>query len=86
MPQGSPIFELDDVRITPYVAQFGGTSYQITSISDVRATQTKRLSRLAIFVFLLGVGLFIAAFLRSGSEAQADANFPLAIAAVGIKY
>jgi len=58
MPQGSPIFELDDVRITPYVAQFGGTSYQITSISDVRATQAKRLSRLAIFVFLLGVGLF----------------------------
>ena len=28
-----PIFELDDVRITPYVAQFGGTAYQITSIS-----------------------------------------------------
>jgi Family of unknown function (DUF6232) len=86
MPQGGPIFELDDVRITPYVAQFGGTSYQITSISSVRATQAKRLSRLAIFVFLLGVGLFVAAFLRSGSEAQAEANFAVAVTAIGIMF
>jgi hypothetical protein len=86
MPQGSPIFELDDVRITPYVAQFGGTSYQITSISSVRAIQAKRLSKLAIFVFLLGVGLFVAAFFRSGNETQADANFPVAVTSVGIMF
>jgi|GEM_PF-2111832 hypothetical protein len=83
MPQ-ELLFELHDVRVTPYVAQFGDTSYQIGSISSVRVTQGKRLSRVAIAVFLVGVGLFIAAIARSGNEIQADANFPLAMSAVGI--
>jgi len=78
------LFELDDVRVTPYVAQFGGTSYQIGSISSVRARQTKRLGRVAVFVFLLGVVLFVAAILSSSSEEQAEANFPVAVTAVGI--
>jgi len=83
MPQ-ELLFELDDVRVTPYVAQFGGTSYQIGSISSVRARQTKRLSRVAVFVFLFGVVLFVAAILSSSSEEQAEANFPVAVTAVGI--
>jgi hypothetical protein len=83
MPQ-ELLFELDDVRVTPYVAQFGGTSYQIGSISSVRARQTKRLSRVAVFVFLFGVVLFVAAILSSSSEEQAEANFPVAATAVGI--
>ncbi len=83
MPQ-ELLFELDDVRVTPYVAQFGGTSYQIGSISSVRARQTKRLGRVAVFVFLLGVVLFVAAILSSSSEEQAEANFPLAVTAVGV--
>ncbi len=83
MPQ-ELLFELDDVRVTPYVAQFGGTSYQIGSISSVRARQTKRLGRVAVFVFLLGVVLFVAAILSSSSEEQAEANFPVAVTAVGI--
>src|SRR5216683_4593738 len=78
------IFELDDVRVTPYIAQFGDTSYQIGSISSVRARQTKRLSRVAVFVFLFGVVLFVAAILSSSSEEQAEANFPVAATAVGI--
>jgi Family of unknown function (DUF6232) len=80
------IFELDDVRVTPYIAQFGGTSYQIGSISSVRARQTKRLSRAAVFMFLLGVGLFVAAILRSSSEEQVEANFSVAVSAVGIIF
>jgi len=64
MPQ-ELLFELDDVRVTPYIAQFAGTSYQIGSISSVRARKGKKLSRVAIFVFLLGVSLFVAAILRS---------------------
>src|SRR2546426_6785180 len=32
MPQ-ELLFELDDVRVTPYIAQFGEISYQIASIS-----------------------------------------------------
>jgi uncharacterized membrane protein YidH (DUF202 family) len=82
-----PLFDLDDVRITPYVAQFGETYYQIASVSSVRVAQGKKLSRLALLVLLLGVGLLIAAVLRScGSEVQADANFPLAVAAVSIVF
>ena len=85
MPQ-ELLFELDDVRVTPYIAQFGPTSYQIASISSVRARQAKKLSRVAIFVFLLGIGLFIAAIFRSGSEEQAEANFPVAVTAIGIIF
>jgi hypothetical protein len=83
MPQ-ELLFELDDVRVTPYVAQFGGTSYQIASIGSVRAVQRKRLSRIAGAVFLLGAALVIVAVLRSGSGQQADANFPLAVTGAGI--
>jgi hypothetical protein len=81
----SALFELDEVRVTPYIAQFGDTSYQIAAISSVRAIRGKKLSRVAIFVFLSGVGLFILAIVRSsGSAIQADANFPVAVTAVGI--
>jgi hypothetical protein len=83
MPQ-ELLFELDDVRITPHIAQFGPTSYQIASISSVRATQAKRLSRMALFVFLLGVGLFIAAIFTSGTEERAKATFPMAATAVAM--
>ena len=82
-----PLFELDNVRITPHVAQFGETYYQIASIDSVRVARGKKLSRLALFVFLSGVGLLIIAVVRSyGSEVQADANFPFAVAAVGIMF
>jgi hypothetical protein len=80
------IFELNNVRVTPYIAQFGSTSYQIASISSVRARQGKGLSRLAILLFLLGVGIFVAAILRSGTPEQADANFPVGMAGVGTVF
>jgi hypothetical protein len=80
------IFELDDVRVTPYIAQFGSTSYQIASISSVRARQGKGLSRIAIFVFVLGVGIFVAAILRSGTPEQAEANFPVGMTGVGTVF
>src|SRR6266852_4700725 len=85
MSQGL-IFELDDVRITPYIAQFGGTSYQIASIGSVRVVPVKKRNPVAIIVFLLGVGLFVAAIVRSGSEELADANFPVAITALGVMF
>jgi hypothetical protein len=80
------IFESDDVRVTPYIAQFGATSYQIGTISSVRATQGRKLSRIAIFMFLFGIGLFAAAILRSGNEQEAEANFRLAVAAAAIVF
>ena len=80
------LFELDNVRITPYLAQFGATSYQIASISSVRAIQSKKLSRIAIFVFFLGLALFVVAMARSGTEQRADANFSLAVIAAAIAF
>jgi hypothetical protein len=76
------IFELGDVRITPYIAQFAGTSYQIASIGGVRIVAAKKVNRLWIGVFMLGLGFLFIAFARSsGSAEPADANFPLAVAA-----
>ena len=80
------LFELDNVRVTPYLAQFGATSYQIASISSVRAIQSKKLSRIAVFVFCLGAALFVVAMARSGTEQRADANFSLAVIAAAIAF
>ena len=66
------LFEQNDVRVTPYIAQFGPTSYQIASISSVRAREAKKLSRMAIFAFLLGIGLFIVAIFRSGRTGRRE--------------
>ena len=85
MPQ-ELLFELDNVRITPYLAQFDATSYQIASISSVRAIQSRKLSRIAVFVFFLGVALFVVAMARSGTEQRADANFSLAVIAAAIAF
>ena len=85
MPQ-ELLFELDNVRITPFLAQFGGTSYQIASISSVRAIQSRKLSRIAVFVFFLGAALFVLAMARSGTEQRADANFSLAVIAAAIAF
>jgi hypothetical protein len=82
---GMLIFEFGDVRITPYIAQFAGTSYQIASIGGVRIVRAKKLNRLWIVVFVLGVGLLLVAMARSsGSPQLVDANFPLAVAAVAM--
>jgi hypothetical protein len=84
---GEPIFELGDVRITPYIAQFAGTSYQIASIGSVRVIRGRRLDRVAVIVFVLGVGLFVAAMVRSsGNPELAEANFPLAASAVIVMF
>ena len=81
------LFELDDVRVTPYIAQIGGTSYQIASVSGVRVVRVRKRNPVAIALFFLGVGLFLAAILRSsGSLELADANFPLAVTAIGMMF
>ena len=84
MPQS--LFALKDARITPYIAQFGSTSYQIASISGIRASAGKRLSLPAVFMFLWGVGLFVVAMVTSGPEEQATANLPEALDAIGIVF
>ena len=47
MPQ-ELLFELNGARVTPHIATFGGTSYQISNIGSVRVTQRKKYNPLAV--------------------------------------
>jgi hypothetical protein len=78
------LFELDDVRITPHVAQLGGTSYQIANIGGVRVMRLKKRNPVAVTMFFLGLGLIAVAAIGSRSRELADAYFPLAATGVGV--
>jgi hypothetical protein len=78
------LFELDDVRITPHVAQFGGTSYQIASIGSVRVVRLRKRNPVAVIAFFLGLGLVAAAAAGSRSQELAERYFPMAASGVGI--
>ena len=60
MPQ-ELLFELNGVRVTPHIATFGGTSYQISNVGRVRVTQRKKYNPLAVIIFVLGLGILVAA-------------------------
>lgn len=62
MPQEHLLFQLENVRITPHIAQFGGTSYQIANIGSVRVVTLKRRNPVAVVLFLLGLALLAVAF------------------------
>jgi hypothetical protein len=81
MPQ-ELLFELDDVRITPHIGQFGGTSYQIASIGSVRVVQLKKLNPIAIAAFVLGLAVVGGAALVAGK--LPDTSFSVAEAGVGV--
>jgi hypothetical protein len=78
------LFELDDVRITPHVAQFRGTSYQIASIGSVRVVRLRKRNPVAVIAFFLGLGLVAAAAAGSRSQQLAESYFPMAASGVGI--
>jgi len=78
------IFELNNVRVTPYIAQFGSTSdrkYQQCSGKTRQRTQSTRHTPV-----LTGRGDIRSAILRSGTPEQADANFPVGMAGVGTVF
>ena len=64
MPQ-ELLFELNGARVTPHIATFGGTSYQISNIGSVRVMQRKKYNPLAVIIFLLGLGILAAAIVKS---------------------
>ena len=47
MPQ-ELLFELKDARVTPHIATFGGTSYQIANVGSVHVGRRKRSNPLAV--------------------------------------
>src|SRR4029450_2488822 len=78
------LFEQNDVRITPHVASFGSTSYQISSIGSVHVGQRKKRHPVAVVVFLLGLGALATAIVASRATGLADDYFPMA--AIGVSF
>jgi hypothetical protein len=83
MPQ-ELLFELGDVRITPHIATFGDTSYQVATIGSVRVAPRRRRNPVAIFVFLIGLGMIVAAIAASRSTGSADDYFSVAVTGVAV--
>jgi hypothetical protein len=78
MPQ-QLLFELDGVRITPHIAEFGGTSYQIANIGSVHIVRRKKRNVMAVVVFFLGLGIVFAAIVTSRLTGRAEEYFSMAV-------
>src|SRR5262245_9755675 len=77
------LFEKDGVRITPHVATFGDTSYQIANVANVHATRRNRRNPVAFAVFLLGLALLIAAVAGARATGLPDDYFSMAAGGIG---
>jgi hypothetical protein len=85
MPQ-ELLFELKGARVTPHIATFGGTSYQIANIGSVHVARRKRSNPLAVVILLLGLGILAAAIVKSRMTGLADNYFPMAITGVAVMF
>src|SRR5262245_43168218 len=85
MPQRL-LFELNGARITPHVARFGDTSYQIASIGSVHVVRRKRVNPLAVLIFFLGLGTLAAAIVKSRMTGLADEYFSMAVTGVAVMF
>jgi hypothetical protein len=81
MPQ-ELLFELKDARVAPQIATFGGTSYQIANIGSV--ARRKKSNPLAVLIFLLGLGTFAAAIVKSRMTGLADEYFSMAATGLAV--
>jgi hypothetical protein len=77
MPQ-ELLFELNGARVTPHIATFGGTSYQIANIGSVRVVRRKKSNPLTVIIFLLGLGILAAAIAKSRMTGMAEDYFSMA--------
>jgi Family of unknown function (DUF6232) len=85
MPQ-ELLFELKGARITPHIATFEGTSYQIANIGSVHVTRRKRSNPLAVLIFFLGLGTLAAAIVKSRMTGLADEYFSMAVTGVAVMF
>jgi hypothetical protein len=83
MPQ-ELLFELNSARVTPHIATFGGTSYQISNIGSVRVTQRKRYNPLAVIIFVIGLGILAAAIVKSRMTGMAEESFSMAATGIAV--
>ena len=77
MPQ-QLLFELNGARVTPHIATFEGTSYQIANIGSVHVAPRRKYNLFAIIIFLLGLGILAAAIVKSGVTGLAEEYFSMA--------
>jgi hypothetical protein len=85
MPQ-QLLFELKGARVTPHIATFEGTSYQIANIGRVHVTRRKRANPLAVLIFFLGLGTLAAAIVKSRMTGLADEYFSMAVTGVAVMF
>ena len=85
MPQ-ELLFELKGARVTPQIATFEGTSYQIANIGSVHVTRRKRLNPLVVLIFFLGLGTLAAAIMKSRMTGLADEYFSMAVTGVAVMF
>ena len=78
------LFELNGARVTPHVATFGNTSYQIANIGSVRVVRRRKYNPFAIIIFLIGLGILAAAILKSRVTGLAEEYFSMAVTAVAV--
>jgi hypothetical protein len=78
------LFELNGARVTPHIATFGGTSYQIANIGSVRVVRRKKYNLLAVIIFLVGLGLLAAAIVKPRVTGLPEEYFSMAATAVAI--
>jgi hypothetical protein len=84
MPQ-ELLFELNGARVTPHIATFGGTSYQISNIGSVRVVRRKKYNPLAvIIIFVLGLGILAAAIVKSRMMGLAEESFSMAATGIAV--
>jgi hypothetical protein len=83
MPQ-QLLFELNGARVTPHIATFGGTSYQIANIGSVHVVRSKKYNPLAVIIFLLGLSILAAAIVKSRMTGLAEESFSMAATGVAV--
>jgi hypothetical protein len=83
MPQ-QLLFELNGVRVTPHIATFGGTSYQIATIGSVHIERRRKYNPFAIMILFLGLGVLVGAIVESRMTGLAEEYFSMAATAVAV--
>jgi hypothetical protein len=85
MPQ-ELLFELNGARVTPHIATFRGTSYQIANIGSVHIARRKRSNPVAVIIFLLGLGTVATAIVKSRMTGLADEYFSMAATGIAVMF
>jgi Family of unknown function (DUF6232) len=78
------LFELNGARVTPHVATFGGTSYQIANIGSVHVVRRKKYNPFAIIIFLLGLSILATAIVKSRATGLTEEYFSMAATGVAV--